>query len=376
MEAIGLYVHIPFCQSRCRYCDFNTYAGLEGLFETYVPALIREITLAGPARIRTIYLGGGTPTVLPLSLLVQILETIHRALAVEDGAEISIEANPGTVDASSLAVLRERGVNRLSLGVQSFLEEELRLLGRIHTADQGARALATAREAGFENVGLDLIYGLPGQTQADWARSVQRALALEPEHLSLYALSVEAGTPLARAIDRGHLPAPEPDLAADMYQIAEEFSATAGYLHYEISNWARSAEHRCDHSLLYWRNEPYLGVGAGAHSWQAGRRWINAAAPAEYARRMRDQGTALVEEEPILPELEMDETMMMGLRLVEEGVTWDRFRQRFGLDPRQRYGPQISELVELGLLEIDDHRVRLSPRGRLLGNQAFVRFLL
>jgi oxygen-independent coproporphyrinogen-3 oxidase len=376
MEAIGLYVHIPFCQSRCRYCDFNTYAGLEGLFETYVPALLREITLAGPARIRTIYLGGGTPTVLPLSHLVQILDAIPRAFAVEHGAEISIEANPGTVDATSLAVLRERGANRLSLGVQSFLDEELRLLGRIHTADQGAKALATAREAGFENVGLDLIYGLPGQTQAAWARSLRRALALEPEHLSLYALSVEAGTPLARAIDRGHLPVPEPDLAADMYHMAEEISAGAGYLHYEISNWARSDEHLCDHSLLYWRNEPYLGLGAGAHSWRTGRRWINAAAPAEYARKIKDRGTALAQEEPIPPELEMDETMMMGLRLVEEGVTWERFRQRFGLDPRQRYGPQISELVELGLLEVDDQRVRLSPRGRLLGNQAFVRFLL
>jgi oxygen-independent coproporphyrinogen-3 oxidase len=376
MKAIGLYIHIPFCRSRCRYCDFNTYAGLEGLFDTYVQVLSREITLAGPARVRTIYIGGGTPTVLPLSHLVQILDAIHGTFAVEQEAEISIEANPGTVDAGSLAALRVRGLNRLSLGVQSFLDEELHLLGRIHTADQGAKALVAAREAGFENVGMDLIYGLPGQTQDAWLHSLRRALALEPEHLSLYALSVEPGTPLAGAIDRGHLPAPDPDLAADMYQMAAEISARAGYVHYEISNWARSVAHRCSHNLLYWRNEPYLGLGAGAHSWQSGRRWVNALAPAEYALQIREQGTALAEEESIPPELEMDETMMMGLRLVEEGVPWDRFRQRFGLDPRQRYEPQISDLVDLGLLKVDDRRVRLSPQGHLLGNQVFARFLL
>jgi oxygen-independent coproporphyrinogen-3 oxidase len=376
MEGLGLYIHIPFCRSRCRYCDFNTYAGLEGLFETYLEALIREIALAGPARARTIYLGGGTPTVLPLSHLVQILDAVHTAFAVDQDAEISIEANPGTVDAGALTTLRGRGVNRLSLGVQSFLDDELRLLGRIHSAEQGAEVVAAARQSGFENVGLDLIYGLPGQTIAAWQRSLERALALEPEHLSLYALSVEAGTPLARAIDRGHLPVPEPDLAAEMYEMAAEASARAGYLHYEISNWARTPEHRCRHSLLYWRNEPYLGLGAGAHSWQAGRRWVNATAPAEYAVQVMEGGTALAEEESIPPGLEMDETMIMGLRLVEEGVPWPRFRQRFGLDPRQRYGPQISELVDLGLLEIDGCRLRLSPQGHLLGNQVFARFLL
>ncbi len=376
MEDLGLYIHIPFCQSRCRYCDFNTYAGLEGLFETYVQALIREITLAGPAMARTVYLGGGTPTVLPLSHLLQILDAVHTAFALDRDAEISIEANPGTVDASTLAILRGRGVNRLSLGIQSFLDEELRLLGRIHTAEQAVEVFAAARQAGFENVGLDLIYGLPGQSKAAWQHSLERALALEPEHLSLYALSVEPGTPLARAIERGHLPAPDSDLAADMYQMAVEASASAGYLHYEISNWARGPEHRCRHNLIYWRNEPYLGLGAGAHSWVGGRRWLNATEPAEYALRFRDGETALAEAESIPPELEMDETMMMGLRLVEEGMPWGRFHQRFGLDARHRYEPQIAELAALGLLEVDEHRGRLSPRGQLLGNQVFARFLL
>lgn len=376
MEELGLYIHIPFCQSRCRYCDFNTYAGLEGLFEAYVRALIREITLAGPAPARTVYLGGGTPTVLPLSHLAQILDAVRAAFALSEDAEVTIEANPGTVDAGTLAALRERGVNRLSLGVQSFADDELRLLGRIHTAEQAAAALAAARQAGFENVSLDLIYGLPDQTAAHWRFSLERALALEPEHLSLYALSVEAGTPLARDIARGHLPAPDPDLAAEMYETAAETTAAAGYLHYEISNWARGAERRCHHNLIYWRNEPYLGLGAGAHSWQGRRRWANASAPEEYATRLTVGRTAVAEEETISPELEMGETMMMGLRLVEEGVPFRRFQRRFGLDPGHRFEPEIAELVDLGLLEVDGERLRLSPRGRLLGNQVFARFLL
>jgi oxygen-independent coproporphyrinogen-3 oxidase len=376
MEDLALYVHIPFCQSRCRYCDFNTYAGLEGLYEVYAEALLREITLAGPARISTIYLGGGTPTVLPLSHLVPILDRIQTAFTVDPDAEVTIEANPGTVDARVLTALRQRGVNRLSLGMQSCLDEELRLLGRTHTAEEGAEAFAAARHAGFRNVGLDLIYGLPGQTRAAWRQSIERAIVLEPEHLSLYSLSLEAGTPLARDVERGHLPAPEPDLAAEMYEAATALVAAAGYLHYEISNWAKSVQTRCRHNLTYWRNEPYLGLGAGAHSWQRGCRWVNASHPAEYAQQIRTRGTALADEEWIPTDLEMDETMLMGLRLVDEGVSWDRFQRRFGLDARQRYQHQISDLVDLGLLEVDDCRGRLSTRGHLLGNQVFARFLL
>jgi len=375
MEGLGLYVHIPFCQSRCRYCDFNTYAGLEGLFETYVRALLREIGLAGPAPVSTVYIGGGTPTVLPLFSLIQILDAVRGGFALAAEAEVTIEANPGTVEAGALATLRERGVNRLSLGVQSFADDELRLLGRIHSAEQAAAALIVARQAGFDNVSLDLIFGLPGQTLAGWRYSLERALALEPEHLSLYALSVEAGTPLARDINRGHLPPPDPDTAAEMYEMAAEVNAAAGYLHYEISNWARGPGRQCRHNLIYWRNEPYLGLGAGAHSWQGRRRWANAAAPEEYTTRLAEGDSALAEEETISPELEMGETMMMGLRLVEEGVPVGRFRRRFGLDPRDHYRVEIAELVDLGLLDVDDERLRLSPRGHLLGNQVFARFL-
>jgi oxygen-independent coproporphyrinogen-3 oxidase len=375
MDAIGLYIHIPFCRAKCAYCDFNSYAGLEDLFGDYAAALAREMEQAGPARVRTIYVGGGTPTVLPLSHLVQILEAARRAFVVDLDAEVSIEANPGTVNGGTLASLRALGVNRLSLGVQSLDGAELRLLGRIHTAAEAVAAFGAVRQAGFENLNLDLIYGLPGQAIAAWQETLERALALEPDHLSLYALGVEEGTPLAAAIAQGVLPEPDPDLAAEMYEWAEDTLAAAGYLHYEISNWAREPRFQCRHNLTYWRNEPSRGVGAGAHSWLGGRRWANVAHPAEYAARFVGGRCPAEAEEKIGPALEMGETMMMGLRLLDEGVPFARFRERFGEDLRQRFSGELTELAELGLIATDDQRIRLSRRGRLLGNQVFLRFL-
>jgi oxygen-independent coproporphyrinogen-3 oxidase len=375
MEAVGLYIHIPFCRAKCNYCDFNSYAGLEGLFEGYTAALIREIEQAGPAQVKTIYVGGGTPTVLPLAHLGQVLHAVPRTFAVVPEVELTVEANPGTVDARTLAGLKAQGANRLSLGVQSFDDEELHMLGRIHTAGEALDAYEAARHAGFDNVNLDLIYGLPRQPLAAWLATLERALALEADHLSLYALTIEESTPLSTAIAQGHLPAPDPDLAADMYEAAEEALSSAGYLHYEISNWARDAAHRCQHNMIYWRNEPYLGMGAGAHSWVAGHRRANAILPDEYAARVLSGARAGGVEEWIDPALEMGETMMMGLRLVDEGVAYERFKGRFGIDLCQQFAAELEELTQLGLIETDAQRVRLSRRGRLLGNQVFLRFL-
>jgi oxygen-independent coproporphyrinogen-3 oxidase len=248
-------------------------------------------------------------------------------------------------------------------------------LGRIHTAAEGIEAFQAIRRAGFDNAGLDLIYGLPGQSLASWRASLEQALALAPEHLSLYALSVEAGTPLAEWIAQGKIPAPDPDLAAEMYELGQETLAAAGYLHYEISNWARGPAFQCRHNLVYWRNHPYLGIGAGAHSWVAGRRWANASPPAEYTDRLLRGESPIAAEEKISPDLEVGETMIMGLRLVAEGVGYRRFRERFGVDLRQRFAPELAELEAAGLIEVGDGRVRLSPRGRLLGNQVFLHFL-
>ncbi|MGD8794750.1 MAG: radical SAM family heme chaperone HemW [Anaerolineae bacterium] len=373
--AAGLYIHIPFCRAKCAYCDFNSFAGLESLHGPYARAVAREASAGALPVWRTIYLGGGTPTVLPLSDLAHILEAVRRDGPLAPGAEVSIEANPGTVDRTKLSDLLGLGVNRLSLGVQSFDDAELQLLGRIHTVAEALEAFQSARGAGFRNISLDLIFGLPGQSLASWRLSLQRALDLAPEHLSLYALSVEAGTPLAAAIGRGALPGPDPDLVADMYELAEEACATAGYRHYEISNWARRDDLRCEHNLIYWRNEDYIGLGAGAHSWARGQRWSNTRSPQAYTELLSRGASPVAAQEAISQELEMGETMMMGLRLVDEGVSLARFRQRFGIDLRQKYAAQIEELAGLSLLEIDEGRIRLSSRGHLLANQVFYRFL-
>ena len=389
-DLLSLYIHIPFCQRKCAYCDFNSYAGLESLFVPYVRVLAEEIATTSQRlhrpTVKTIYLGGGTPTLLPPDLLGDILAACRRAFAVRPDAEITCEANPGTVDRQRFAELRRLGVNRLSLGVQSFDDGELRLLGRIHTVEEVEAAFRAARAAGFTNVNFDLIFGLPGQRLETWRRTLDRALALAPEHLSLYALSVEEGTLLARWVAKGRVPPPDDDLAADLYLLACDLLADAGYVHYEISNWARgdveepggmgaSPTLSCRHNLTYWRNEPYLGFGAGAHSSLDGRRWWNVCSPAEYIERLKKGQSPIAGSEEIDEPLAMGETMMLGLRLVQEGVPFAAFEHRFGRSLLDVYGEEVATLEQAGLLECLPDRVRLTRRGWLLGNQVFQQFL-
>jgi len=409
--SVGLYIHIPFCERKCPYCDFNSYAGLDALHAPYVEALIAEmawLVKRGEWQATTVFVGGGTPTVLPVSLLTRVLEAARAAFGIPPGAEVTVEANPGTVNEAYLAGLQAVGVNRLSLGAQSFHDDELHLLGRIHTAAEIEAAFRAARRAGFQNVGLDLIYGLPGQAVGRWCATLRRALSLSPEHLSLYSLTIEDGTPLAEWIARGDLLSPDDDLAADMYELAEEMMEGAGYVHYEISNWARktSCEFRvssfegrgaswerrhapgespffCQHNLTYWRNEAYVGLGAGAHSSWGGRRWHNLLSPQGYVARMTAQGNGeapwdspvVAGVEAIGEALAMGETMMLGLRLLEEGVPLARFAARFGRSVLNVYRDELAALQAEGLLERRPSRVRLTRRGRLLGNQVFGRFL-
>ena len=396
-QLVALYVHVPFCRARCAYCDFNTYAGLDDLIPAYVAAVCREIEAAGRRwgrlTVPTVYFGGGTPSLLPLDLLADILHVLRVTCCVLRDAEITIEANPGTVTPAYLRGLCELGINRLSLGAQSAHEDELRLLGRIHTWEQAAETVHWAREAGFTNLNLDLIFGLPEQSLARWQETLEAALALEPEHLSLYSLTVEEDTPLARRIAAGDLPAPDEDLAAEMYEMAEVRLAQAGFEHYEISNWAKknlrigestkqrnneSAGQRpgfqCRHNLAYWRNEPWLGLGAGAHSWMGGKRWANVRHPREYIAALEADRSPVAEVEEIDRRTEMGETMMLGLRLTE-GVSDARFRARFGVGLERAFGGELVELCDLGLLEWNGDVARLTARGRLLGNQVFERFL-
>lgn len=394
---VAFYVHIPFCRRRCLYCDFNTYAGMTELRPAYVRALLGELSRLASryrnVRAGTLYFGGGTPSLLSPEEIISVVAAVQRHFQLLDDAEVTLEANPGTVDAAFLARLRQIGVNRLSLGVQSARDDELALLGRIHTWDEAVAAVRAARAGGFDNLSLDLIYGLPGQTLERWLESVARVLALQPEHLSLYALTLEPGTPLAEQVALGTLPAPDPDVAAEMYERASESLQQAGFWQYEISNWARGAVPApaiwalppggcseslgpwiAHHNLAYWRNEPWLGVGAGAYSWFKRRRWGNLPQPTAYIAALRARRTARMETEVIPGALERGETLMMGLRLAE-GVSVKRFWARFGLDLGEMYGPVLQRLVGLGLLEWDGARARLSARGRLLGNQVFGEFL-
>jgi oxygen-independent coproporphyrinogen-3 oxidase len=377
MKEAAIYVHIPFCASKCSYCAFNSYAGLHHLHQTYVDALIEEITQSarerGPMRAVSLYLGGGTPTVLSAELLARTLMTCVDHYHQVDRAEITVEANPGTVDAAQLSALVTLGVNRLSLGVQTFDERMLALLGRVHTAEEATDTYHLTRDAGLENINLDFIYGLPTQDLRHWEIDLSKAISLKPEHLSLYCLSVERGTALARRISGGELPSPDPDLAATMYELAEARLAEAGYLHYEISNWALAGR-QCQHNMTYWHNQPYLGLGAGAHSFDGQFRYSNVLSPEEYVRRVKAGQDTAVERSEIDRLTEMSETMIMGLRL-DRGVSFEAFEERFGLSLVEVYGAQIRQLIEMGLLDANGSSLHLTARGRLLGNEVFERFL-
>ena len=392
---LSLYVHIPFCQTKCPYCDFNTYQGIEMLMAPYLDALATEIrlwgeTLGHPA-VSTIFFGGGTPSYIPPEQVARVLERVAASFDLSLLAEVTLEANPGDVTGAALECWQRSGVNRLSIGVQSLDDSLLTLLGRRHTSAQAVAAYGLAISSGLENVNLDLMYGLPAQTLAQWRSTLEGVLGLLPAHLSLYALTLEEGTPLARWVEEGGVPDPDPDLAADMYCLAREMLGGSGYDHYEISNWSAPGR-RCLHNMEYWRNGRYLGVGPGAHSCLQGHRFWNVRPPRCYLDRLRQWeglGAAPAERldedalrrigpvagvEAIGPSLEMSETMFLGLRLLD-GLSIDSFKSRFGQDPLDLYGAQVQELTGLGLLEHRDGVLRLTGRGCLLANQVFVRFL-
>jgi oxygen-independent coproporphyrinogen III oxidase len=372
---IALYVHLPFCRRKCCYCSFISYPGRTIDIPQYLNALENELRQRTHGEhFRTIYLGGGTPTLLSVQQINNLLSIISRFFDLDKNAEISMEANPGTVDEAYLAEVWRAGVNRLSLGVQSFRDSELETLGRIHTAAEAKEAARWARCAGFDNLNLDLIYGLPGQTISDWRFSMEEALALKPEHLSLYALTLEHETPLQALIDNGTLPIVNSDLAADQYELAEDLLAAHGYDHYEISNWAKPG-YECRHNLVYWYNLPYLGVGVAAHSCLGGHRLANTSDLDKYLRDFTSQSPWKPEmDEVINPTLELAETVILGLRL-GNGIDNKTINSRFGIDIMERFRPQIEEMTTAGLMERSDGHLRLTPRGRLLSNEVFWRFL-
>ena len=373
---VGCYVHIPFCVRKCAYCDFNSFSGYtDGSVRRYVHALTQEITQAPvDAPIDTIFFGGGTPTAIPAADEAALLRAVLATHDVTPDAEITTEANPGTMDTAHLEVLRAAGFNRISFGVQSFDADLLKTLDRIHSAQDALNAVEAARAAGFDNVSIDLMFALPRQTRAQWQSTLDQALALETEHISLYSLIVEPGTGFYTLQQKGRLPLPDEDLAAEMFQMAIDAAASAGLAQYEISNFAKPAR-ECRHNLHYWRNEPYYGFGCGAVAYLGGARRMNAKSPAKYAQLIESNGDLTESCETLTRDETMAETMMLGLRLTQEGVNCQRFAQRFGADPRQLYAAEIAKFTQRGLLELTGDTLRLTPQGVFLANDVMMEFV-
>lgn len=372
---LGIYIHVPFCVKKCSYCDFNAYSHMDALVDGYVQAVRTEIeqTEERGRSVATIFFGGGTPTYLTAEQLNTILEALRRAFRVLPGAEISAEANPSTADASRFAAMRAAGFNRLSIGVQALDDRLLKIMDRTHSAEEAVQAVEVARRAGFENVSIDLMFGLPTQTRADWQQTLERALALHTEHLSLYALTLEPGTRFERLYAGGKLPLPDEDTELWMYEYAIERLTAAGYEHYEVSNFARPG-FRARHNLIYWRNEEYLGFGPGAVSYLHGRRWTKEKYPPRYIAKVRAGEDLAVESECLGREAALAETLILGLRL-REGVSLSRLRRRFGIDPAAHYAEVIARLSDRGMLRQDGDMLRLTHRGLLFANEAAMAFL-
>lgn len=394
-SGMGLYVHVPFCKTKCPYCDFNTYQGIENLIEPFLPAITSEITCWGDALayppVKSVFFGGGTPSYLPQGDIERILVAIQSSFQVDPAAEISIEANPGDLDEAACAGILNQGVNRLSIGVQSLDNDLLNLLGRRHQASEAVSAFQSARQAGFDNVNLDLMYGLPNQSMEQWQKTLSSLIELTPEHISLYALTIEEGTPMHRWAAEGKIPEPDSDLAADMYQHAREVLAEAGYHHYEISNWSLP-DRACEHNLVYWENGPYLGVGPGAHSRLGDYRFWTVLSPRDYntkAATWADSGVQpladLVETalqgiptlggwEHLSLETTCSETMFLGLRLLD-GLNLSEASAIAGTDLAKKFQTPIQECLNLGLLEQDGDCLKLTMQTYLVANQVFTRFL-
>jgi len=404
-----LYLHIPFCQRRCSYCDFNTFANLEHRIEAYVDALCDDLRrartdpfdwrrLMGITGVRStnqpesaaltradlrpsVFLGGGTPTMLNLGQMERVLQAAGEHVPLEK-AEITTEANPGTViDEEYLCGLRSLGINRISFGVQSLHDPTLRTLGRIHTAAEAIGTYRRARGAGFERVNLDFIFGLPGQTLDQWRWTLDRAIELEADHFSLYSLIVEEGTPLHQQVTRGSISVPDDSETGPMYEMACERLAAAGYVQYEISNWAFPGdtkgplpEFASHHNVAYWLNADYLAFGAGAHGHVYPRRWHDILGVEQYIAAVRDGRQPIAEVTELSDDDLRAETMIMGLRL-NVGVAFRHFEERCGAGLLDVYGGEVAHLETQGLIERDSVGVRLTNRGRLYGNQVFERFV-
>lgn len=378
MEPISLYIHIPLCVKKCAYCDFTSFSGRLAQREDYVEAVCREMraqaAFFGPRRVQTVFLGGGTPTLLSGGQVQRIMREVRACFDLDPDAEVTMEGNPGTLTAQNLAAYREAGVNRLSLGVQSLDDGLLAAVGRIHTAAQAREAVRMVRKAGFENLNIDLMSGLPGQSAAQWAQTLTQAIALEPEHLSCYSLILEDGTPLSLSVQAGTCaPLPDEDALYAMDEATDTLTRAAGYARYEVSNYAKPGR-ACRHNLVYWECLPYLGLGCAAHSDVDGRRFYNPDDWETYLCMTRRAGEMRPREGDGTRGERMFERMMMGLRMVR-GVDAARFARDFGAAPEAVWPRAVERMVSGGLMERQGERLRLTPRGMQVMNGVLVELL-
>ena len=428
---LGIYIHIPFCLSKCGYCDFNSYSGMEGIINEYVEAIKKEISLiryqpfgklrAGssafslqPYEVISIFFGGGTPTVLESGQLIEILESCKESFNLKSdlplvpslrrrgrgrshNAEITIEANPETFTADKLRELRKGGFNRISIGVQSFNDRFLKKLGRIHDSKKAYQGILSARDAGFENISIDLMFGIPDETLSDWESDIKAAIELKPEHISTYNLTIERGTQFwseTQAKACGYR-LPDEDKQLEMYEKGIELLIKSGYEHYEISNFAKACSERsesngkkCMHNQIYWQNEEYLGIGAGAYSYINGERRWNIKSPVEYMKRVeiasalpRNDIHSAFSLQPLIEGSEkldgnkvMGETVMMGLRMLE-GINLQNFKKRFGVEIQSTFSDVISRLLSNNLIIFDNGNLKLTHKGLLFYNDVSAEFL-
>lgn len=417
-KTAGIYIHIPFCERKCTYCNFNTTDFFSDLAKRYIRAVVQEAAYWGQnlcrdkdslesdgvhshtkrtdnirnaeplydSRVKnkklyidTLFFGGGTPSIVEAEQLNDILQACRSNFDVADDAEITIEINPATLSQAKMEGWRKAGINRASVGVQSFIDTELVSLSRTHNANQARETIASLRKAGFDNISLDLIAGLPEQSKANWQSNLREALEIRPEHLSLYLLEVKEGTQLYGQIKRGLRPQPDDDLAAEMYEMICDATGKAGYEQYEISNFALASpcqkkSLRAKHNMKYWTDAPFYGLGCGAHSYDGQVRWVNALQTENYIEQIAAQGHAVNQRRELDDAERATEAIFMALRL-SEGVNLEEFRAAYGLDIFGRYGAELERLTEAGLIKITDDCLLLTARGRLLSNEVFLTFV-
>ena len=376
-EKLSLYIHIPFCAKKCLYCDFPSWQGCESYFEDYTESLLNEIKngerIYSDYDISTIFIGGGTPTVLSPKLLGKITDAVLERYNVESNAEITSEANPGTVDGYKLKEMKAMGINRLSFGVQAWQNNILKALGRIHDRETFLKNLDEAKNAGFENINCDLMFSLPNQTFKDWMETLENFSKLDIQHISAYSLIVEDGTPFKKMQEEGRLLLPDEETDRKMYSAANEILAKNGFERYEISNFAKKGfESR--HNITYWETRPYIGFGLGSHSYFQAERYNNIYDLKEYIAANGD-AKKLRENKEILTDKEKEEEFMfMGLRM-KKGISTDEFSRRFGRDIYSVYGEKIEELLDEKLIEKKENRIMLTERGTDVSNIVFERFI-